>query len=226
MVKLSIFVLRWLIQGQFTNSNLTAVIYCFAISLLFRFEEFQTVQGNAMNIVADVVHLCDSADVVDHVSCGLYQLAGYVFRGLPSDWKVQQDVEAFLKTISFKHKGISLNPHEWPLSHDGPLIFEHLKGSLEVVESSDDGHMMVISKRNIARRAAFFNFAEQEHNFARLIHLMAGNYNGTFDHSTIQLGPAVQVDTTSMSAYLSSIYHTDFQVQMYSNASVMAFNIT
>jgi hypothetical protein len=53
-----------------------------------------------MNIVADVVHLCDPTDVVDHISRGIYQLAGYVFCGLPPDWKVQQDVEAFLKTIS------------------------------------------------------------------------------------------------------------------------------
>jgi hypothetical protein len=77
-----------------------------------------------------------------------------------------------------------------------------LEGSLEVVESSDDAHMTAITERNTARQVAFFNFAEQEHNFARLIPLVAGDYKGTFGLSTIPLGPAVQLDTTSMSAYL------------------------
>jgi hypothetical protein len=146
---------------------------------------------------------CNLIDVVDNIGHEFYQLVGYVFHELPSDWEVQQDVKAFLKTISFKHKSMSLNLCEWPLGHDGPSIFEHLEGSLEVVENSDDGHMMAISERNIIRQAAFFNFAQ-------LIPLVVGDYKSTFDRSTLQLGPADQVDTTNMSAYLQSIYHTDF----------------
>jgi hypothetical protein len=146
-----------------------------------------------MNMVSDAVHLCDPTDVMDHVARGLYQLSGYVFRGLPAGWEVKQDIDAFLKTVTFTYNGETMNPRPWPMGRSGPPIFEGMPAFATVNNSSECLTMPVGSTstdRNSARQAAFFSFAEQEHQFARLIPLVSNEYEGAFERSKVVLGPA------------------------------------
>jgi hypothetical protein len=148
-----------------------------------------------MNIVADAVYLSDPTDVVDHVSRGLYQLSNYVLRGLPRGWQVNHDLDAYLKTITFIHEGKIVNPRPWPLGRNGPPIFEGMSNSVLATNESGSNETVPDSTstdRNLARQSTFMDFAEQEHNAGRLIPLVAEDYNGIFDRSTVDLGPVTQ----------------------------------
>jgi hypothetical protein len=150
-----------------------------------------------MNMVADAVYLCDPTDVMDHVARGLYQLSGYVLRGLPAGWEVKQDMEAFLKTVSFTYNGETVNPRPWPMGRNGPPIFEGMPDFATVNDSGGGLTMPVESTstdRNAARQAAFFSFAKQEHQFGHLIPLVSDDYEGTFKQSNVMLWPALPPD--------------------------------
>ena len=151
-----------------------------------------------MNVVADGVYLSDPADVVDHVTRGLYQFSSYVLRGLPPGWKVKQDLEVFLRTVTFTYEGQTVNPRPWPLGRDGPPLFEGMPG-FNVDDSSGAGATSSTSTdRNRNRQAAFFKFAEQEHKAGRLIPLVAEDYKGPFNPSALVLDPIVPTDAIGL----------------------------
>jgi len=177
---------------------------------LFRFEEVPTARGNSMNVVADAVHLCDPTDVMDHISHGLYQLSSYVFRGLPPGWEIRQDVDAFLKSVTFKYDGETVNPRSWPLGRNGPPIFEGMSHLETIHDSGGDVTTGVVSTstdRNLARQKAFLDFAEQEHNFGHLIPLVSEDYVDTFDCSAVALGSTAPSASMGNFSSISSYYH-------------------